>query len=52
LVNTENVMHPPSPILSSDAGRIQLFFGGLLLLVLLAAGFFARWLFNLERSSE
>jgi hypothetical protein len=52
LVNTENVMHPPSPILSSDAGRIQLFFGGLLLLVLMAAGFFARWLFNLERSSE
>lgn len=49
LVNTENVMHPPSPILDSDAARIQLYFAGLLLLTLLAAGLFAWWLFRLER---
>ncbi len=34
---TENVMHPPSPILSSDAWRIQLYFSLLLALTLLAA---------------
>src|SRR4030042_3375544 len=27
--NTPNVMHPASPILNSDAWRIQLFFGGM-----------------------
>lgn len=52
LVNTENVMHPPSPILDSQAWRIQIFFAGLLLLTLLAAGLFARWLLQLERSGE
>lgn len=52
LVNTENVMHPPSPILNSDADSIQLFFGGLLLLVLLAAGLLARWVFQLERPGK
>jgi len=35
---TENVMHPPSPILNSNAPRIQLYFGVLLLLT-----FFAAW---------
>lgn len=38
LLNTPNVMHPPSPILSSEAIRIRLYFGGLLALMLLAAG--------------
>ena len=52
LANTENVMHPPAPILASSAGRIQLFFGGLLLLVLLAAGLFARWLLHIERPGD
>ena len=49
LNNTENVMHPPAPILASDAWRIQLFFAGLVALILLAAGQFTRWLFHLER---
>lgn len=49
LTNTPNVMHPASPILSSDSWRIQIFFAGLLSLTLLAAFQFARWLFQLER---
>ena len=52
LTNTPNVMHPPAPILNSDAWRIQLFFSGLLLLTLLAAVQFARWLFQLERAGK
>jgi hypothetical protein len=40
---TPNVMHPPSPILNSDAWRIQLFFGILFLLTLFAAWHVARW---------
>jgi hypothetical protein len=43
LMNTRQVMHPPSPILDSDSWRIQLFFLGLLALSLLAAGQVARW---------
>ena len=43
LANTGNVMHPPSPILNSDAERIQLFFLALLALTLLAASQIARW---------
>jgi hypothetical protein len=49
LRNTENVMHPPSPILSSDAWRIQLYFAGLLLLTLLAATQLALWLYRMDR---
>lgn len=52
LVNTENVMHPPAPILTSNAWRIQLFFGGLLLLTLAAAGQVARWWFQFERKGQ
>ena len=52
LANTPNVMHPPAPILNSDAWRIQLFFSGLLLLTLLAAAQFARWLFQFERAGK
>jgi hypothetical protein len=52
LTNTQNVMHPPAPILNSEAWRIQLFFAGLLLLTLLAAAQFARWLFQLERAGK
>ncbi len=37
LVQTPNVMHPASPILSSDAWRIQIFFFSLVMLTLLAA---------------
>jgi hypothetical protein len=43
LMNTRQVMHPPSPVLNSDSWRIQLFFLGLLALSLLAAGQVARW---------
>jgi len=46
---TQNIMHPPAPILSSNAWRIQLFFGGLLLLTLLAAWQIAQWWYRLER---
>jgi hypothetical protein len=40
---TQNVMHPPSPILSSDAWRIQLYFTAMLVLTLVAAWQVARW---------
>lgn len=43
LSQTPNVMHPASPILSSDALRIQLYFFGLVLLSLLAMWQMARW---------
>jgi hypothetical protein len=49
LRTTENVMHPPSPILNSDAPRIQLYFAVLLLLMLVATWQVARWWFRLER---
>jgi len=52
LRSTQNIMHPPSPILSSNAWRIQLFFGGLLLLTLLAAWQIARWWFRLEQAKN
>lgn len=45
---TENVMHPASPILNSDAWRIQVFFYGLVLLICLAAWQIARWLYKRE----
>jgi hypothetical protein len=45
---TENVMHPASPILNSDARRIQVFFFGLVLLIWLAAWQIARWLYKRE----
>jgi len=49
LRSTPNVMHPASPILNSDAWRIQLFFSGLVLLTLLAAWQIARWWYKRER---
>ena len=48
LANTPNVMHPPSPILNSDAPRIQLFFALLFLLALAAAWQIVRWWHSLE----
>jgi hypothetical protein len=47
---TQNVMHPPAPILNSDARAIQFFFFGLVLLTLLAAWQVSRWLYALDRS--
>ncbi len=52
LSSTENVMHPPSAILDSEAIRIQLYFGGLILLVLLAAYQIARGLYKVDRRSS
>lgn len=51
LRTAESVMHPSSPILNSDARRIQIFFLGLLLLTLLAAWQVARWWYQFERSN-
>ncbi|MCJ7701736.1 MAG: hypothetical protein MUO62_09150 [Anaerolineales bacterium] len=49
LKSTEQVMHPPSPMLESTAWRIQVFYGGLVLLLLLAAWQIARGFNSLER---
>lgn len=49
---TQEVMHPPSPILSSDAWRIQLYFGGLLSLTLFAAWQIARWWYGVDNLSR
>ena len=50
LQTTESVMHPDSPILTSDAVRIQIYFFGLLFLTLLAAWGVARLWQQVERS--
>ena len=49
LRSTQNIMHPPSPILNSDARLIQLYFFGLLALTLLAGWQVARWWHRFER---
>ncbi len=48
LWKTPYVMHPSSPILNSSAWRIQLFFFGLLFLILLAAWQITRMWYQLE----
>jgi hypothetical protein len=48
LRTTQNVMHPPAPILNSGAPRIQVFFGVLFLLTLFAAWHVARWWYHRE----
>ena len=48
LISTQNIMHPPSPILSSQAPRIQFYFAGMFLLALLAVWQGARWWLQLE----
>lgn len=50
IANTTNVMHPPSPILDSDAARIQAYFAALLSLTILAAWQVARWWRQNDRS--
>jgi hypothetical protein len=47
---TPNVMHPPSPILSSDAWRIQLYFFGLLFLALLLGWQIARLFYLADKN--
>ena len=51
LQQTENVLHPTAPILSSEAWRIQLFFFGLVLLTFFAAWQMARGWYKLEPNS-
>ena len=48
LRTTANVLHPVSPILQSEAWRIQAFFFGLVFLVILAAWQMARWWYKGE----
>lgn len=48
LISTENVMHPPSPILNSEAPRIQIFYTTLLAFMLLTAWQVARCLFQIN----
>jgi hypothetical protein len=52
LFNTQNVMHPPSPMLDSDASRIQLYFLLLFVLTLMAAWQVARWWLRFEPTPE
>jgi hypothetical protein len=49
LQNTEKVMHPPAPMLESNAWRIQIFFIGLTILALLAAWQVTRWWHRFEQ---
>lgn len=51
LRSSQNIMHPPSPILNSESSSIQLFFFVLLFLVLFAGGQVASWLHRLETQS-
>ena len=48
ILQTENIMHPVSPILKSDSIHIQGFFLGLVLLISFAAWQIARWWYRLE----
>ncbi len=48
LRSTDQVMHPASPILTSDAWRIQLFFAALVGTVLFTAWQVARWWHRVE----
>ncbi|MFZ5810261.1 MAG: hypothetical protein ACOY16_13335 [Chloroflexota bacterium] len=43
LLNTSNVMHPQSPIAESESGRIQGFYYGFVLLILISAGWMSLW---------
>jgi hypothetical protein len=52
LRSTQNVMHPPSPILNSDAPRIQLYFMILFATTLLAAWQVVRWWYEKEPLPE
>lgn len=47
---TENVMHPPAPVVDSEARRIQLFFLMLNILTLLAAWQVSRWWYAQENA--
>jgi hypothetical protein len=48
LQSTENVMHPPSPMLQSNFSVIQMYFAALVVLMILSAWQITRWLCHLE----
>ena len=48
LQTTEKVLHPPSPMLDSNAWRIQVFYGGLVILLTMATWQLARIFHHLE----
>lgn len=48
LLSTENVLHPPSPMLQSNLSLIQIYFGGLIILMVAAAWQITRWLYRFE----
>lgn len=50
LQTSQNVMHPPAPMLQSDAPRIQFYFAGLVVLTLLAACHVAHWWHQFEHT--
>lgn len=52
LSGSEQVMHPPSPILTSDSMMIRVFFFLLLILCLLAAGQLSRLLLRFSPAAE
>ena len=51
LQNTQNVMHPPAPILNSDSLRIQFYFAALLMVTLIGVWQVARWWHRFEAIS-
>lgn len=51
LQSTENVMHPPAPMLQSNLSLIQIYFGALFILMVLAAWQITRWLCRFETQS-
>ena len=52
MMSTENVMHPPGPMLESDFGRIQIFFYSLTLLLFFTAWQFARWVRQVDEGRQ
>jgi hypothetical protein len=52
LLTTQNVMHPPSPMLDSEASRIQLYFLLLFVLTLVAAWQVTLWWRQLEPAPD
>lgn len=50
--STENVMHPPGPMLESDFGRIQIFFYTLTLLLFFTAWQVARWFHHIDNKEQ
>jgi hypothetical protein len=52
LGRAEQVMHPPSPIMSSESDAIRIFFFGLTALCLAAAGTLAAWMRSLSHPTH